>query len=62
MQLFAGGMAHVFVGVLQVFATVVQALSVLDTQVSWGWLQMLSVPLQVCVAKTQVSCGLVHFQ
>jgi hypothetical protein len=61
MQLFVGGMAHVFVGVLQVFATVVQALSVLDTQVSWGWLQRLSVPLQVCVAKTQV-WGESHFQ
>ena len=52
--MFTGGIVQVFVGVLQVFAVAAQALSALLTQVSCGWLHMLSVPLQVWAVKTQV--------
>lgn len=43
----AGGIVQLFAGVPQVFVTAVQVLSVLATQVSWGRLQILGVPLQV---------------
>ena len=49
-----------FVGRLQVLLTCVHVLSVFVSQVSCGWLQMLSVPLQVWAEMTQV-CVLGHF-
>jgi hypothetical protein len=60
-HVFAGGIVQVFVGVLHVFATATQVLSVLFTQVSCARLQMLALPLQVWAAKTQV-CGLEHLR
>jgi hypothetical protein len=52
--LFAGGITQLFVGAPQEFVVATQVLSVLFTQVSCGWLQMLSVPLQVWAEKIQV--------
>jgi hypothetical protein len=53
-QGLAGGITQVFTGVLQVFVTAVQVLSVLFTQASCGRLQMFAVPLQVCAVRTQL--------